>query len=256
MAGLDRRADARRRRARRGRARRAARRGRGGRLDDGEPVQALLGRARRVAAVRAARDRHRPRQLPDRPLRARGPGRAARPGAADDRGRPARRPAARRPRGGPARRRRGARRALARRLPLRRARRHARAHRRRPPLRRARGVGPLALGRRGPGAAARRGRRAGGRLHVQVPQRRPGRARVPVRGGGGAAAAALADLGLVRPARPVRDGALLRPGGRHRPLPRRHAAGARPRRRRGGREAARPRPASSGCARSPSRSAS
>ena len=39
-----------------------------------------------------------------------------------------------------------------------------------------------------------------------------------------AGAAALADLGLVRPARPVRDGARLRPGAGHRALPRRHAA--------------------------------
>ena len=51
---------------------------------------------------------------------------------------------------------------------------------------------------------ARERRRAGGRLHLQVPQRRPGRAGVPVRGRGGPAAPALADPGLVRPARPVR----------------------------------------------------
>ena len=66
----------------------------------------------------------------------------------------------------------------------------------------------------GPGAPA----------YLYVAQRAPG-------------AAALADLGLVRPARPVRDGARLRPGRRHRALPGRHAADPRARRRRGGREA-------------------
>ena len=49
-----------------------------GRLDDGQPVQALLRRARHARG----RDRHRPRQLPDRPLRARGARRAPRPRAA------------------------------------------------------------------------------------------------------------------------------------------------------------------------------
>ena len=51
------------------------------------------------------------------------------------------------------------------------------------------------------------------------------------------ARAALADLGLVRPARPVRDGARLRPGRRDRALPGRHAADPRARRGRGGRAA-------------------
>ena len=59
-----------------------------------------------------------------------------------------------------------------------------------------------------------RRRRAGRRLHLQVPQRRPGRARLPLRRGRPAARAALADLGLVRPARAVRDGARLRPRAR------------------------------------------
>ena len=40
---------------------------------------------------------------------------------------------------------------------------------------------------------------------------------------GAPGASALADLGLVRPARPVRDGARLRPARGHRALPRRHA---------------------------------
>ena len=75
-------------------------------------------------------------------------------------------------------------------------------------------LGPLPLGRRRAGRPARRGRRAGRRLHLQVPQRRAGRARVPLRRRGAPGAAALADLGLVRPARPVRHGARLRPGRR------------------------------------------
>ena len=64
------------------------------------------------------------------------------------------------------------------------------------------------------------------------------RARPPTSTSRGApGAAALADLGLVRPARPVRDGARLRPGRRHRALPGRHAADPRARRGRGGRAA-------------------
>ena len=81
----------------------------------------------------------------------------------------------------------------------------------------------------------RRGRRARRRLHLQVPQRRPGRAGLPVRRRPLQERAALADLGLVRPARPVRDGARLRPGAVDPPLPRRHAADPRPRGGRGGR---------------------
>ena len=66
---------------------------------------------------------------------------------------------------------------------------------------------------------------------------RPGLAGLPVRGGGDPAATALADPGLVRPARPVRHGPRLRPGRRDRPLPGRHAADRRAGRRRGGRAA-------------------
>ena len=73
------------------------------------------------------------------------------------------------------------------------------------------------------GAAARR------RLHLQVPQRRPRSARVPLRPRGPPGDAALADPGLVRPARAVRDGPGLRPRAGHRALPRRHAADPRAR---------------------------
>ena len=137
---------------------------------------------------------HRPRQLPHRPLRARGAGPAARARAAD------RGPGGRRARGG----RGGG--PLARRLPHGRARGHGGRHGRGPFARGARGVGPLALGRRAPDRAACRRCRAGGRLHLQVPERRPGRARLPVRGARAAAAAAIPDPGLVRAARPVRHG--------------------------------------------------
>src|SRR3712207_7688275 len=54
--------------------------------------------------------------------------------------------------------------------------------------------------------------------------------RSPLRAPGAAGAAAAADLGLVRPARPVRHGPGLRPGAGDRALRRRDAAGAGPRR--------------------------
>ena len=73
--------------------------------------------------------------------------------------------------------------------------------------RRADAVGPQPQRRLGPGRARRRRRRPRGRLHVQVPERRSRRARVHVRPPRAAGRAAPADLGLARPARPVRDGA-------------------------------------------------
>ena len=117
------------------------------------------------AAAGAGRARHRPRQLPDRPLRARGHRRPARPRAAAVRRRARRRDAAVRAAatssclshvgyrtgaladlagaaGGGARARRDA------------------------------DLGPEPLRRRRAGRAARERRRAGGRLHLQVPQRR------------------------------------------------------------------------------------
>ena len=65
----------------------------------------------------------------------------------------------------------------------------------------------------------------------------PGRAGVPLRAARPAGAAALADPGLVRPARPVRDGPGVRARRRDRALRRRHAAGAGHGRRRGRRPA-------------------
>jgi len=50
------------------------------------------------------------------------------------------------------------------------------------------------------------------RLHLQVPQRRPRRAGLPLRPRRADQDSAAADLGLVRPERPVRHGAGLRPG--------------------------------------------
>ena len=167
LAGLDRRPRPRRRRARRRRARRAPGRGRGRRLDDREPVQALLGGARPLAGRR----RHRPRQLPDRPLRARGPRRPARAELRLFEPDPLAGP---QPPTSSRSRRRRPRPALPRQLPRRRARRHARPHRARPRARRAGGLGPLALRRRRAGRRSSGGRRARRGLHVQVPQRRPG----------------------------------------------------------------------------------
>ena len=69
LAGVDRGAHAHRRRARRG-ARREPRRGAGHRLHHGQPLQARQRAARRRPV--AAHARHRRRQLPHRPLRARG----------------------------------------------------------------------------------------------------------------------------------------------------------------------------------------
>ncbi len=55
----------------------------------------------------------------------------------------------------------------------------------------------------------------------------PGRTGVRLRPAGAAGAPAATDLGLVRAARPVRDGLGVRPGARHRTVRGRHAAGAR-----------------------------
>ena len=160
-------------------------------------------------AVGAAIAGHRPRQLPDRPLRARGHRAARGLRAAAVRRRPADGPQPPRPRGvlptapSPGRARHVAYRsgALADMEALTDvARRTTRASSGTSRTRPARCRSTL----------RRRRRRARRRLHLQVPQRRPGRPGLPVRRGGAAGAAALADPGLVRPGRPVRDGAPLR----------------------------------------------
>ena len=193
--------DAHRRRARRG-ARREPRRGARHRLDHGQPLQARQRDAgRRPVAAHAG---HRPRQLPDRPLRARGDRPRPRPGAADLRGRrPAARPAARRPprtasscsrhvayRSG----------ALADIAAFDRARRH---------------LGPLPLRRRGAGRPATRTASA-------TPSAAPTSTSTPARAppatstcASPSRSAAHADPGLVRPGRPVRDGAPVRARARH-----------------------------------------
>ena len=139
-------------------------------------ADARRGRPRRTHGPRPHRDRHRHRQLPDRPLRRRGHRRRARADPALDRGRHVRgrhrRPA---PRG--RRRAHRPRRAQPRRLPLGLARRRPGAHPDRPRRRRAGPLGPLPLRRRGADRPRRVGRRPRRRLHLQVPQRRPRLAR-------------------------------------------------------------------------------
>ena len=214
--------DAGRRRARRG-ARRAPRRGARRRLDtvnlfklvnavlDADPSLALAG--------------HRPGQLPDRPLRARGDRARPRPGAADLRGAdPLHGPQpGDLPRDGLSCSRTSPT-AGARWPTWRRSTRPARSS---GTSRHSAGAVPVELdasGRRATPSAA------------PTSTSTPARARRPTcTSREPAGRAAHADPGLVRPGRPVRDGAPVRAARRHQPLPRRHAADPRPGRGRGGR---------------------
>ncbi len=99
-------------------------------------------------------------------------------------------------------------------LPLRGPRRAARRHRSGPRRRRRGGVGPLARGRGRP-ARAGRGRCGPGRgLHVQVPVRRAGRARLPVRGRPPPRPAGQRRAGVVRRPGRLRHGGGARAGRR------------------------------------------
>ena len=164
----------------------------------------LLQARRRGAWRGARRARHRPRQLPHRPLRARGARGPARPRAAPSTASPTRR------------------RSRAGRATSSCSRTSTTAPARSPTSPALQAAADASAARRviwdlshsagrDPGRPARRRRGARRRLHLQVPQRRAGRARVPLRRARAPGGAALADLGLVRPARPVRDGARLRP---------------------------------------------
>ncbi len=88
-------------------------------------------------------------------------------------------------------------------------------------------LGPVARGRCARHRSARPRRRLRGRLHLQVPQRRSGRAGVRVRGRPPARPDRPADLGMVRPVRPVRHGSTVRGAAGDRPDAQRHATGAR-----------------------------
>ncbi len=202
-----------------------------GRLDRPDRARRLHDRAalqadarRRRAATGAHRDRARPRQLPHRPVRRRrrGPRVRAEP-AVDRRGHHRRGHPRAAGRGGGGADRAG--RAQPRRLPLGLARRRRRAHRDRPRRGCAGALGPLALGRLGAGRPRRLGRRPGGGLHLQVPQRRSGGAGVRLRRRAAARRPGAADPGLDGRDRHLPDGSDLPPGRRHPPHPVRHPAG-------------------------------
>ena len=140
-----------------------------GRLDHGAALQAHPRRRRRASGPQ--RDRHRLRQLPDRPLHRGGDRRRARTRGAVDRGRArgrCHRRAGARGRGG-ADGRRGPQPG---RLPLGPPGRRRGHHARDPRRRCARGLGPVPLGRLRPRRARPLGRGPRGGLHLQVPQRR------------------------------------------------------------------------------------
>ncbi len=193
------------------------------RLDQRDPVQDV--RRREPAASRPPGGGAGAEHLPHRRVRRVRGRAAARPRAALVRpGRPRRLP----------RRGRRAARADPRRLPHRRDVRPPGPDPCRPRRRRPRPVGPLPLGRRRSGRAARRRRRHRRRLHLQVPQRRPGLPRVLVGPPPPPGRLGPADHRVVRARPPLRHGPRLRAGRRDHPDGVRHASGARavrPRRR-------------------------
>ncbi len=166
-----------------------------------------------AAQSRPPRDRLRRVRLPHRPVRAGGHRRRARVCAAPALGRPGRGSHAR---AGRLRRRPGHRPRVAepRLLPVRMARRRGCDHACRSRRRRAHALGPQPLRRIRAVAARRVGGRPRSRLHLQVPVRRAGIPRVRLRPPGAAGRAAPAGAGLDGQARPVRNGAGLRPGPR------------------------------------------
>ena len=158
------------------------------------------------------RDRARPRPVPDRPLRRRRRRRGDRADAALDRGRPLRR-RDRRPAGRGGRAADRARGAQPRRLPVGLARRRAPSSpgSRTTPARWCSGTSATPRASV-PVELDALGRRPRGRLHLQVPQRRPRLAGVPLRRGPAAGRADPADPGLDGRRGPVPDGAVVRPG--------------------------------------------
>ena len=196
--------------------RRRARQGGGHRQHLDQPLQGALAALNLAPQDAPAAQAHRERtqQLPDRPLHRRGPVQGARLRAGAGRARRDRRRAHRR--GGRAD-------AHPCELPHRRHARHGRRDRRRPRGRRADACGTW---RTAPArcrwTCTRRRRRLRGRLRLQIPQRRPGRAGLRL-GQPDAHRPLLAAAGrLVGPRHPVRLHTRLPARARHHPLPVRH----------------------------------
>ena len=196
---------------------RAADRGRTGpgggrRLDQRQPLQ---GRGRRRPDGRQGLygDPRRRHDLPDRRLYRPVRGPDDRPRGASGRARADRRRGHRTDRAGAGQPRR---------LPHRAAQRPARHHPRAALRGRARRLGPVPQRRRAAGRPRRAPRRPRRRLYVQVPQRRPGFARLPLRPREPPGAVRIAAAGLELARRPVRHGPRLHPCRGHRARPGRH----------------------------------